>query len=700
MNKIPPLLRFTGALAVVWLAGLTLLRAGVWLAFDEPSDPLPAGDLLRAFYLGAKFDLRLVLIILLPLLVLGPWRRLHPLRGAAAAWWRRWLTAAMTVVLFTWFVHYGFYSYLHRPLDATVLRFFDNPLISAGMVWQTYPVVWGTLALVLFAWLHARLVRRLQARLAAAPVPVLRRRTRAAWSAGTAVLVLLGLYGQLAWYPLRWSNAYFSTHYFAAAVTVNPVLHFFDTLKNRRVTFDKAATARHYDTMVEFLGIDEPDRARLDFTRRVDAPPRVPGRPNVVVVILESFAAYKTGLYGNPLDPTPHFDAVAREGIYFDNFFVPQPGTARSVFTFITGIPDPERIRTASRNPLVVEQHTLVADFDGYEKFYFLGGSANWGNIRGVLAANIPGLRIFEEGSYDYPRQDVWGIADHHLFLAADAVLARTRRPFFAIIQTSGNHRPYTIPEDRPGFTLERRDEAELRRYGFQSLAEYNAFRYMDYSIGVLMEAARRSGWYDDTVFVFFGDHGLPGPGEHRRPADAQLGLDALRVPFVIHAPHLLGPGRVEHKVASELDVLPTLAGLILGRYRNTTLGRDLFDPRFDDSRYAFTILNSPNPQLGLIGDGHYFRIRADGSDRHLHRLDSDEPRRDLIDDPRQAVRAARMEELTRAIYETARYMLYNNKGAGGQGLGAGINVAGGRGLAAGISVAGGRGARHGVAGD
>ena len=147
-----------------------------------------------------------------------------------------------------------------------------------------------------------------------------------------------------------------------------------------------------------------------------------------MIVLLESFAAYKTGSFGNPLDPTPRFDALAREGTLYTRFFTPTWGTARSVWATVTGLPDVETDLTATRNPLLVSQNSILNDFTGYEKLYFLGGSLNWANIRGLLAANIAGLRLFEEGSFSAPRVDVWGISDLDLFEEANRVFTRHRQ--------------------------------------------------------------------------------------------------------------------------------------------------------------------------------------------------------------------------------------------------------------------------------
>jgi len=661
MIRIPRLIRFGFVAVVLQLALYSSLRLAFWLWFNSATDPLAGAELATAFYLGLKFDLRLALFVVLPLLVVGWWRPLSPFASARGQrLWILYLIAIIGTIVLVFLIHFGHYSYLQKTLDATALRFLENPLISGRMVWQSYPVVWGTLALLgLLVLLAAGLRRALRATTERATA-VARWQT-VAISVASAVLVVLGLYGQWSWYPLRWSNAFFSTHPLAPAVTVNPVLHVVETLKNREVSFDRDKALAHYPELVHYLGIDRPDPQGLNYARVIKTNNGA-RRPNVVLVLLESFAAYKTGIYGNPLNPTPKFDAIARSGIYFKNFFVPHTGTARSVFTAVTGLPDIEAVRTSSRNPLVVNQHTIINAFEGYEKFYFLGGSANWGNIRGLLARNIPGLHIYEEGSYRSPRQDVWGIADHHLLEEASEVLKEVRdKPFFAIIQTAGNHRPYTIPEDRHGFEFDNRDDATMKRYGFLDNGEYNSFRFLDHSIGIFIDQARRASYFDNTLFVFLGDHGVPGSGEHLLPADQQLELYNLRVPLVLYAPKLLGSGRVIDTVASEVDLLPTIAGRILPEYRNTTLGRDLIDRRFDDRRYAFTMPNAAaNPEIGLLGDGFYFLTRADGTHQRLHRLNDPSPRRNVLDE--QPDVAASLRQLCFALYETVRYMRYHNR--------------------------------------
>ncbi|HEB01844.1 MAG TPA: LTA synthase family protein, partial [Nitrospirae bacterium] len=331
------------------------------------------------------------------------------------------------------------------------------------------------------------------------------------------------------------------------------------------------------------------------------------------------------------------------------------------VFTTITGLPDVETDRTASRNPMVVRQHTIVDAFKGYEKFYFLGGSLNWANIRGLLMRNIEGLEIHEEGSYRAPRVDVWGISDLHLFEEANNIIREKVKPFFAIIQTSGNHRPYTIPEDNRGFRLRKEDEKKIKDAGFISEEEFNSFRFMDHAIGHFIKQAKKEKYFANTIFVFYGDHGLPGHARHMNRAEDQLTLTTFHVPLLIYAPGLLKGGQVDDKPASEVDVMPMIASLAGIPYLNNTLGRNLLDPKFAGRRYAFTMYHFPAmPQIGVIGEEFVLTMNADGTRRRLHDYHSDSPRENV--ESMHPGEADKMEALALGLHETAKYLLYNNR--------------------------------------
>jgi phosphoglycerol transferase MdoB-like AlkP superfamily enzyme len=512
---------------------------------------------------------------------------------------------------------------------------------------------------VLWAALFGALLWRLAARLAAQRRAPPSRRRALALACGCVALYAFGIYGKLSWYPLRWSDAFFSTHDFASQVALNPVLYLYDTWKNRVLEYDAERTRRHYPTMVDYLDVDAPDPERLDYAR-ARAAEALPARPNVVIILLESFAFYKTGVSGNPLEPTPNFDALARDGVLFRRFYTPHWGTARGVFTALTSLPDVEPQRTSSRNPLIVKQHTLMNAFEGYEKFYFIGGSASWGNIRGLLAHNVPDLQLYEEGSYSAPRIDVWGISDLHLLEEAGQVLSRVEgRPFVAIVQTAGNHEPYTLPDDLRGFVPRGLDDDLVRRWGFKSSQDFDSFRFLDHSLGVFFEQARRAGWFRNTIFALTGDHGLPRRADHRPPGEQELRLDSFHVPLVLYAPGRVPGGVVVDAVASLTDLLPTVTRLASLPYVTAAMGRDLFDARHDGERFAFVMFHGGLPRIGVVGPELYYSARADGSEARLQEIYGEDPARDVSAEHPEAARELR--ELTFAIYETAKYMRYHN---------------------------------------
>jgi len=376
-NRLPGLARFILALTAVNLVVFTVFRAVFWAAFHETLASAAWADLLKALYLGFKFDLRLALLICLPLALLGWIALFDPARRRAARIaWLGYLAVAQCIVLLLYVVDFGHYAYLRVRLNASLVDHLTPVDVAARVAWDTYPVLSGVLGLLLLASAYVWIVRRAARHTLIPAVPPLGKWPKRAAVAALAALVALGIYGKWSWYPLRWSEAYFSPSEAVAALALNPVLFLMDTAENRNLPYDADKVREHYAYTASLLGVETPDPGKLDFARYVTPAAKPPARYNLVVIHLESFAAFKSGVFGNSLDATPYFDAIAKDGLLFTNFFVPEVPTARSVFTMITGIPDVNGATTASRNPLVVNQHTLVNALEGYEKYYFLGASA------------------------------------------------------------------------------------------------------------------------------------------------------------------------------------------------------------------------------------------------------------------------------------------------------------------------------------
>jgi len=648
-NRLPGLARFILALTAINLVVFAVFRGVFWAAFHEALANAPWADLLKALYLGFKFDLRLALLICLPLALLGWIPLFDPARRRAARIaWLAYLALAQCAVLFLYVVDFGHYAYLRVRLNASLIDHLTPVGVAARVAWDTYPVLPCLLGLALLTSAYLWIVRRAaQYTLVAATEPLGKWPKRAAVAA-LALLYALGIYGKWSWYPLRWSEAYFSSSEAVAALALNPVLFLMDTAENRNLPYNTDKVREHYAYTAALLGVKTPDPEKLDFARYVTPAAKPAVRYNLVVIHLESFAAFKAGVFGNALKATPYFDAIAREGLLFTNFFVPEVPTARSVFTMITGIPDVNGATTASRNPLVVNQHTLVNALEGYEKYYFLGGSATWGNIRGLFTHNIPGLHVFEEGDYDAPQADGWGVSDVVLLEKADASLRREKKPFFAFIQTAGNHRPYTIPGDRRGFELAQVDDAALHDNGFDSLAAYNGLRFLDYALQSFFTKARNAPYFRNTVFVLYGDHG--NPSTVQTPWE-QLRLTGFHVPLVIYAPALIKRGRRIDFTASLPDSLPTYLGLLGVPYLNTGLGRDLLGLGAGDRHFSLI------EHTGILDDEFYLRLDTEAA--RLFRYRSKEAAQDVHE--RYPEKVAELHRLHEALYETSKYLLYHN---------------------------------------
>ncbi len=655
MAKIPKLIRWIIWTGLILLVLFTIMRLGLFILSDQQSYGL--SRLGGSFFLGLRYDLRMISWLLIVMLILGSIPVLHPFTGKRGKkFWMLLLGAVVLFVLFFFSVDFAHYAYLEQRLNASVLNYLEDAKISMGMVWQSYPVIRMVLGVLLLAALLIWIMHRTHRWVSKQPYTGTRRNRIISF----ALCFLLSgffIFGRFDQYPLRWSDAFALGSDYKAYLALNPFESFFSTLKFRRSGYDE----KKVKALLPIIGSHfnfTPNDNPLSFVRVGEPKPgALTTKPNVVLVICESFSAYKSSMFGNPLNTTPFFDSLCRQGIFFDRCFTPTYGTARGVWATITGTPDVEMTKTASRNPAAVDQHTIINNFNGYEKFYFLGGSTSWANIRGVLTNNIDNLHLYEQEDYKAEKIDVWGISDKNLFLEANKVLAQQQKPFFAIIQTADNHRPYTIPEeDLKEFNKVEAPADSLRKYGFESLAEMNAFRYTDFGYQKFIEAAQKEKYFNNTVFVFIGDHGIPGNADALFPHSwtAQR-LTTMHVPLLIYAPGKLAPKRV-HTLSSQTDVLPTIAGLCNIKYTNSTLGKDLLDSA--TKGFAF-IFDPDNSMTGVVKGDYLYRKQLRSNKEELVSIVNNEP---VPNDAEHTAIAHEMQVLTDALFETAKFMLLNNK--------------------------------------
>ena len=331
MNRIPKTLRWVISIAGLLLLVFTLMRFGLYLAFNKQGNSF--SELFGAFWLGLRFDLRVVAVISLFILILTAIPILNPFkRRGAKTFWSWFIFILCFAILLFYIADFAHYAYLTQRLNASVLNYLEDAAISMKMVWQSYPVTWLILALLIGSFLLGWIIRRIQ-RSIEKKSKISDRRAGIVSVAVTVVIFAFLIFGKIDQYPLRWSDAFNLGNDYKAGLALNPFESFFNTLSFRHKPFDENKVRAFYPLMAGLMGVNTSTDSVLNFNRRINpvgtdsAPPL-----NVILVICESFSSYKSTAGGNRINTTPFFDKMTKQGIFFDRCFTPSYGTARGVW--------------------------------------------------------------------------------------------------------------------------------------------------------------------------------------------------------------------------------------------------------------------------------------------------------------------------------------------------------------------------------
>lgn len=667
LNKIPNYIRYIFLnffLLVVFNIVFRVIFYGVFAELETAT----SNEIQKSFWLGIRFDIKLASLVLFPLSLLvlivnhsffkrSIYRKLSSIYL---------IISYLGLTLFYLF-DFGYYSYLSVRLDAASLRFTEDLKISTQVLWESYPIIKGLIGLLILMFLVNKLSKFIYKRFSKSTYYI-NKKIKSVYFIVTFLVLAFSIYNSVTHYPLRWSEAFFSKNNKVNQFTLNPVLYFFDSFAFRSEGVDMDEFQKYYPVIAKELGLP---KDKIDFTRKVVFPDSIKPKqkPNVVFVMLESAGVKPLSYYGNPINSSPVIDSLILKSLNFTNFFVHRSGTAASVFSSVTGLPDIEDVKTASRNPMIIDQRVLLDQFNGYEKLYFLGGSANWANIRGVFQANINNLKIFEEGSYEVEkRADVWGIDDYELFKESDKELKKlhdSRKPFVAYIQTASNHIPFTVPDQKENYRPLQEDEISkdlLEKSGYKSVAQLNALRYLDFNIGRFLERAKSSGYYNNTVFAFFGDHNTMMNRTDFFTSEHDLNINLQHALFFIHAPNFVENKEVSYNIKL-IDMVPTVMSLIKMDYTNYTLGSNVLDTINYKNPSSFVYLRMKGePTVGILKDSLYYSKTNISNTTGLYNL-KDKELKDLKEI--YPKKTAKMDSLLKAYYHSTKYLYFNNKKSG-----------------------------------
>ncbi|MBQ55083.1 MAG: hypothetical protein CMK72_09295 [Pseudomonadaceae bacterium] len=580
-------LTFTLLSAVALLVMYALLRVALLVYNRELIGNDTVSTFAEAFYNGFRFDLRLVVYALAPLLL-----SLLSVRAMAARGFHRaWLTAFASITLFLGITELDFYREFHQRLNSLVFQYFEEDVHTVlSMLWNGYPVGRYLICWAIATWLLAKMFKGLD--LLSRPKAVLQSSPSngPAWYWRTSVFIVCLLIAVIAARghlrqgpPLRWGDAYTTDSMFANQLGLNGTL----TLASAA----SASMSSHRDnawksTMSDAEALEavrkmlltphdklvDADTAaiRRDFTPPADG--TLPVR-NVVVILMESFAGHFVGALGAPGDITPNFDKLASEGLLFDRFFSNGTHTHQGMFATMACFPNLPAFEYLMRTPEGSHQFSGLPQLlsaRGYDNLYVYNGNFQWDNQSGFFSnqgmTNFVGREDFVDPVYMDP---TWGVSDQDMFDRGAKELeenfAGKDKPFYALLQTLSNHTPYALPKDLPVEPVT----------GHGSVDEHlTAMRYADWALGQFFEKARKSKYYNDTLFVIVGDHGF-GSDEQLTEMD----LFRFNVPLLLIAPGIQDKfGKVNHSVGTQIDIVPTIMGRLGGEVRHQCWGRDLLN--------------------------------------------------------------------------------------------------------------------------
>jgi phosphoglycerol transferase MdoB-like AlkP superfamily enzyme len=659
-KKIPNYIKYIFTNIFLLFVFALIFRALFYLFFANLENAATQ-EIQKALWLGIRFDLKLAVLIFFPfailILILNFRFFQKPVYKRIASIY---IVLAYLVLTLFYLTDFGYYDYLATRLDASSLRFLGDLKISGQVLIESYPVYKGLFGLVILCFIIYKFAA-FTFNLFSKTLQQITLKLKAFYIISTVLLLSFLVYSSTTHYPLRWSEAFFSKNNKVNQFALNPVLYFFDSFAFRSEGVDIEKFKAHYTSIANHLNLP---KDRISFERKVTFDTLFTKKPNIVFVMLESLGVAGMSAHKNPIETTPKLDTLLKESTYFSNFYVHKSGTAATVFSSITGLPDIEEVKTASRNPMIIDQRILFDQFNGYEKLYFLGGSANWANIRGIFKANINGLKIFEEGSYDTEnRADVWGIDDYELFKESNKELEnlhKQEKPFVAYIQTASNHIPFTVPDKKESYVPLKEAAVSkklLDASGFKSVAQLNALRYLDFNIDVFLKRAKKAGYYDNTIFVFFGDHNTAMNSTTRFTKEYDLNIQLQHVPLVIHGPRFVKNEEIT-KNGMLVDLFPTVASLAKIAYTNYTLGSDLLDAKTKGGSFIYHIIKG-EPAIGFLKDSLYYSKTNVTNSTNLYNLKGGE----LINiKEKHPVISSKMDSLVKAFYHSTKYLYFNNK--------------------------------------
>lgn len=367
--------------------------------------------------------------------------------------------------------------------------------------------------------------------------------------------------------------------------------HILDIIKSVDVFIEHEPDEDDYDTFLAYFQEKNRNAKTNEYTNILKG-------KNIIVIHAESLENFLINLRvldleGNEVEVTPNFNRLAREGLYFSNFYSQQSiGTsADSEFVFNTSLLPVNNgtVFLTHFNRTYVTTQSLLQD-QGYVTMYMHGNNGSFWN-RDVMYTVLGYDLFLDKSAYTFNENQTigLGISDYEFFQQSISYLANTNEPYYATLITLTNHTPwmdvdkYVIKEN--GVEVPDIDcEAISENFDKATTCRYlKSARYMDWALGEFLNEMENRDLLENTAVVVYGDHPAKLPkSEIETLFGLEEGMTKLeynaftRVPFIIWYPEAIEPKEVT-MVMGEYDAGPTLQNM-LGIKNQYALGNDIFN--------------------------------------------------------------------------------------------------------------------------
>lgn len=561
---------------------------------DSVSASLP--DIARVFFMGIRFDVVISgYLLLLPFVVLTL-LYLFNVRNHVV------YMIVFYPVFFLFSVSFAicaidipYFNQFFSRFTISAFQWLDSPLFVFRMVIEE-PRYWAyTIPFVVVTIAFFILLKRLFLHAEKAPAVNRGLVFKALISLLFLGIMLIGVRGRLARKsPIKVGSSYITDNAFLNQLGLNPVFtlmqSYLENMDNRNEAIHLMDEQDAIAMVQDYLHIN-PINPRFPLYRKVIPDTVSQNKPNVIIIIMESMAASKMKRHGNPDNLTPFLDSLALNSYYFDSIYTAGIHTFNGVFSTLFSYPAIFR-QQPMRESRILKYNGISNTLKklGYSTTYFTTHDGQFDNIQGFLSTNDFDRIITED---DYPSKEAkttLGVPDDYMFRYSVPVINKLHqqgKPFLVSFMTASNHGPYYIPD------YFKPVNSEIKK---------QIMEYADWSLRQFMQMASKQDWFSNTLFVFVADHGI------YKERSYDISLQYHHTPFIIYAPFLLPENRVFNQIGGQIDVFPTIMGILKQPWINNTSGIDLLN-----EQRPFIFVNSID-NYGVIGRKFFLIVKHDGS--------------------------------------------------------------------------------------